>query len=280
MAGGHGGIIIQGPVMLKETNLVEIEFYRWVNAHPPVALPAAVAGVGLALHAHAALPGHAPAAHAALVPFLPTYYGTHAVTGHIVLENLAHGLAGARFLDVKIGARTCSQEELMAAGRGASSAWLKKQKLKIADWATSSEERGFRVVAATGFANHSRKQLAQLDPQVVYNTFLANGLPGVAAPPGAGMIPAGLRAQIAAQVEQLRVGVNWCDYAMIAASVLVVVGWDAAAGAWVARARLIDFAHSYHHTRRGGWSAEQFRKYSRNFSEGLASFSISICDYP
>lgn len=278
---GHGGIIISGPILLKPTNDVEREFYRWVYPIGLAALPAphVAAAVGMAAPLPP-LPGHAPVAHAPLRAFLPNYYGEHNDGVHIVLENLAHGLLHTRFLDIKIGARTCSEQELAAQGRNAASAWLKKKKLEFADWATLSGDRGFRVVASSGHPNDDRGEIARRDVDVVFNAFVGAG---IVVPPAIPVVPAAaMRQTIATQLEQLRVGVNWCDYSMIAASVLTVVGWDAAAmpPAWVARTRLIDFAHSYHHQRLGAWNAEQFRKYSRNFSEGLAALSIAMCTYP
>jgi len=145
----------------------------------------------------------------------------HAGFGHIVLDNLTRGLVGARLLDVKIGARTCSKRELMAHGRGAPSSWLKKHKLKVADWATMSGDRGFRVVASSGHPGDGRRQIARRDPNQVYNAFFA----GFPLPVGAAPVSLNLRQQAADAVENIRTSVNWCDYAMIAASVLIVVGW-------------------------------------------------------
>jgi len=70
MAGGHGGIVFSGSVMLKETNLIERDFFRWVA---PAPVPVLLAG---ALHfplvpVLAALPGAAPINHAALRAVIP-----------------------------------------------------------------------------------------------------------------------------------------------------------------------------------------------------------------
>ncbi|MCG8472365.1 MAG: inositol polyphosphate kinase family protein [Desulfobacterales bacterium] len=265
--GGHGGIQISGPIMMKETNLIEREFYQSIFPFPPPTIPrGGTVPQGLARHSRIAQ--HTPEIHATLRNYVPYYYGLEQGTERIVLENLAYGLEHPQFFDVKIGAKTCSMGELVAAGRGASSAWKKKQKLKMADYFTLSSKRGFRMVAVSCFPKDGRKELARRDPSLVIRKYFESAIKG-------GGSPIALRREASDKVNAILSQVAWDDYAMIAASILFVMGKTSVSSMrpqWICRVKLIDFAHTYHRSRLGRLSDSQLTKYSRNFSQGLAAF--------
>ena len=208
---------------------------------------------------------------------VPTYYGTQKETGKIILENMAYGLESPRFMDVKIGARTVSQSELMAAGKGASDAWKKKQRLKLADWIRNAQKRGFTIVAATGFADVGRNRITWIQPEEIFRTYFGKATEITLS------MQRALRQSASMQIENIIQSVDWSSYAMVAASVLFVTGKDTrpdrkrdAAYPWVCRVRVIDFAHSYYQQELGGWGAAGFEKYSRNFIEGLQALHAAI----
>jgi hypothetical protein len=263
MAGGHGGLTFLGEVMLKPTNAREEQFYAAMVAQLPQLPPHLgddrAAGETLRRRLRKPLIARCVNAAVALTPHVPRYYGGYTENGgtYIALENLAYGLAHPAILDVKIGAITCSLPEMIGSERGAASAWLKKQKMNISDALTLSSTRGFRVVSATGFDHYGRMQLARVDPEVVLGRFFTS---------------AATRKAAAERVAAFIDAVDWSQYAMIAASVLIVVG----SGGEV-RVKVIDFAHSYAMGGPNNFGTDvKFDKYSVNFSHGLRSFAQAL----
>ena len=190
---------------------------------------------------------------------------------------MAYGLESPRFLDIKIGYRTVSQSELMAAGKGASDAWKKKQRLKLADWIRNAQKRGFTVVASTGFADVGRNRITWIDPDKIFRTYFGDH------PEITIRIQRALRESATAQIENMIRAVDWSSYAMVASSVLFVTGKETRPDAireesspWTCRVRLIDFAHAYYREGMGSWGQEGFEKYSRNFIEGLQALHAAI----
>ena len=285
--GGHGDIRFLGPVMLKPTNAGERDFYARIFYNPPPSLPSGVEVPGGIDRPY--IRGNDPELHDELREFVPTYYGMQKASENIILENLAFGLESPRFMDVKIGYRTVSQSELVVGGKGESAAWKKKLRLKLADYYRQAHRRGFTIVAAKGFADVGRNEITRLEPEKVFKTYFGgeDELKAKAA---------GLRISAAAQLDRIIGSVNWSEYAMVACSVLFVLGKTSesrlasakAAQAmpemaahrmthpWVCRVRLIDFAHSYHQDSRGEWGEANFRKYSENFSEGIRALSNAV----
>jgi hypothetical protein len=270
MAGGHGGLVFLGEVMVKPTNGFEEQFYVDIATSEIPPLPS---NLGTNDAASAMLRGklrtgfrwtNASSSHAVLRQYSPKYYGGYEENGtHIAIENMAANLDHPAILDVKIGASTCSQSEQVFCGKGAAKAWLKKHEMEIADAHLMSQTRGFRVVSATG-CEEDRRKLARTSPEEVFATFFKGN--------------AADRQTAAAKVAEMIANIPLNQYAMIAASVLIVVGNSQRPDSeGRVKVKLIDFAHAYTTDRMpANWDQAKFDKYSRNFSEGLAEFQKAL----
>jgi len=225
--GGHGGVReVEEGWLRKTTNQTEADFYR----------------------AQRQAPGP-------LAPVIPASRDPQAAgPNEIEMQKLP-----GRMLDIKIGQRTASQHELQRQqGMSSLGAWWKKQKMKVADWATGSSERGYRVVGGTGVQG-SRHQRGSDSDAHIHNL--------IASSPN----PVGAQQQMLAQLTQIRGAVAASTAAPIASSVLF------GAGEHGVQAKLIDFAHTM--DQRPGETAKDARiraKYRARFLTGIDSLHRQV----
>lgn len=220
-AGGHGGIVFNADgTLTKPTNATESAFYQ---------------------------------AHANdddLQGLIPQYHGDD--NGNITLSNLTHGMQDPQVMDVKIGPKTVSYGELRESGMGRAASWLKKRKLRAADWYTKSSSRGFRLVSdPTGPDGRSRSEIAREHPEDAFDRFL----------------PADQEQQTAAaQIRAIRAAFADKNLAFVGASILI------ARDAHGVRVNLIDFAHAMEANGDAEHDA-RVEKYKDRFLAGLDSLA-------
>ncbi|HEY6925525.1 MAG TPA: inositol polyphosphate kinase family protein [Steroidobacteraceae bacterium] len=180
---------------------------------------------------------------------------THGVEEHDIEENpvqapTADGqVAKASLMDVKVGGSTASRKELMHGGMSTTQAWIKKQKMDIADHVTKSAERGYRVIAASGETDN-RTALARQEPRGVFGRFFANDPQRLHSAGG--------------KLEQLQQAVDQGSHTFIGSSVLFC--HDKADPQKEPRMLLIDFGHTH---ARGAVQGLNDDKYQGHFSTGL-----------
>ncbi|MFF3326372.1 inositol polyphosphate kinase family protein [Streptomyces sp. NPDC002889] len=142
---------------------------------------------------------------------------------HVYFENIAQG--DVKKLDTKVGDKTSSRRELMEQhDMSRTGAALKEIKLSIADLATGSSQRGWRVVGGTD-APESRLR-AGMNSQDILRSFSED--PQV-------------WDQLIGKMEAIRAAAQQTDIGFIASSVFSVHGNHN--GNEVVEAKLIDFAH-------------------------------------
>lgn len=213
--GGHGAIrpIGDGSILAKEApqGSIESEFYTRIRANHYPPLTAVV-----------------PASYTAdqvrerqrLAPDEEAIVDDRT---HVFFENVAQG--DVKKIDLKVGDKTSSRRELKGQhGMSSAAAALKEIKLSIADWATGSSERGWRVVGGTdapdsrleaGRASQNILRRFSDDPQVWD--------------------------QLIRKMEGIRDAAQQTDIGFVASSVFSVQGTHN--GEQVVEAKLIDFAH-------------------------------------
>jgi hypothetical protein len=127
--GGHGGVRVDpnDPTwLIKSTNPTEMAFYR--------------------------------ASHAKEISdFMPKHGGRARLQDNeIRIENIKAGMREPKLMDIKIGSRTVSKEELLESGSTDFAAWHKRNKMRFADVLTGSQFRGYRVIAYDGDTSWTR----------------------------------------------------------------------------------------------------------------------------
>ncbi|WP_433891803.1 inositol polyphosphate kinase family protein [Streptomyces sp. CA-111067] len=240
--GGHGGMEMraEGRVIGKPTNEVERNFYGDMRAGK-----------------HPALEGVAPTSYTAdQVQQMDGKAGDDST--HIYIENLTHGMAKPKLLDIKVGESTASRHELLES-MSKVDAWKKKMKLKVADFVTGSASRGYRAVGGTGLKGKSRRQIGQQSGKIVDDFAEESSLSAV----------------LVEKLEHVRAAAKSSGLAFIAASVLIAVDEEPAEGSSAASAKLnlIDFAHTFGPERLG---AEQVKKYQDRFDQGMAGLIAAV----
>ncbi|MBR7827885.1 inositol polyphosphate kinase family protein [Actinospica sp. MGRD01-02] len=240
-SGGHGGIQkrVDGQVLEKETNAVEVGFYTMVRQLPEGHPLKLVVPHSYEADDVARMEGREPE---------PPTSGSR-----IFIDDLTYGMREPTLLDVKIGSRTASRHELLR-HLSASTAWLKKNKLKLADQVTGSSSRGYRVVGGTGLEG-SRREIGR-DSVAHMRTYVEEG--SVEALAGL------LRDRILA----IGAAAEKSGYAFVAASVLMAVDRQPTDASRAVDVKLIDFAHTF---RPGdpGTDLDQYAKYAANFRDGI-----------
>jgi len=154
---GHDGKIYTSTSghCVKKSSPNEINFYTTLDAYPP------------------------GGAVAALLTVMPTFFGT--CQGHVIMENIKHGMSEPIELAIKLGKYTSDINDLLSSGMGTLQAAAKTIKMRVADALTTSRTHNFRVTGAN-FLPHpglpnvvSRHQLARADPVSVLNAFFSRG---------------------------------------------------------------------------------------------------------
>jgi len=234
--GGHGGIVqaLNGQALDKPTNQTEVNFYNTV-----VGQQAAMANnIFQPLQPFAGL-----------APFLPDYYGFQGQPGNLAIRigNISHGLQGAQLMDVKIGYRTASKNELEHSGMDCWDSFWKRRRMQMADWWTCSSDRGFRIIHYPG-GPQDRTDTARQDPARATQLFFNTDNLRVNA------------RNLITNLAQQSLNVN-CFF--IAASLLFCKDNQGALSM-----KLIDFGHSYH----GAVGQVNILKYQQQFVAGLQSF--------
>ncbi|WP_431955207.1 inositol polyphosphate kinase family protein [Actinacidiphila sp. bgisy167] len=251
-SGGHGGIVKRagGMVLQKPTNDVERNFYNRLRG----------SGTGLERIAPRSFTAHdvwkleSELDPDHLVPARDVEASGE--DPHIYIENITHGMVQPSLLDIKIGESTASQHELRR-NLSPGGAWVKKRKLMVADVASGSARRGWRVVAGTKIQG-SRMQIGRASSEHVAD---------FAAPIHS------LATELAAQLQNVRDAVAVSGYALVGASVLIAVDRAADDPGQSVRVKLIDFAHSFTAVDLG---PQQYEKYTERFLHGLDNVITEI----
>jgi hypothetical protein len=250
--GGHGGIQRRagGQVLEKPTNQVESDFYQMVRQLPaddPL---------------RQVVPRSYTAAEVAHMEGRPAQPGGGGGDPRVYIENITHGMTDPHVLDIKIGAKTASKQELLRHLK-ASSAFLKKYKLKAADKVTGSASRGYRVVGGTGISG-GRSGIGRNS-----ETHLRGY-----ANPDEGSVEH-LAQQLHDQVQAIADAAAGSGRTYIGASVLMAVDRQPDSPAGAVRATLIDFAHAFGPGDEG-MSQAQYDKYADNFNDGINNLTRDL----
>ncbi|MEU5431582.1 inositol polyphosphate kinase family protein [Streptomyces olivoreticuli] len=242
---GHGGIksLQGGRILQKPTNAREYRLYALMRG-------------GEALQGLAAV---SPTSYSEHDPQLGLA-GEEAKGVHVFLENMTHGMKSPKILDIKIGFRAASKNELLThEGATPAAARWKKARLTAADVFSTSASLGFGVVGGTGVSgtriSRGRDSIQHLreyssDSQVY------------------GAIRKGL--------ERIREAVREEWMAPLGASVLIAFDEASDNRASSVKVKLIDLAHTFGVEE--GLTQEQVTKYQDRFILGISSLISTIAE--
>ncbi|MFC0547894.1 inositol polyphosphate kinase family protein [Kutzneria chonburiensis] len=242
-AGGHGGLTFRAnkEIIQKPTNEPEVQTYSELRGGNPDAISEVVP----------------PSYEVEQVEQRERDYGLvpppRADGPEVFIDNITATMDDVKLLDIKIGRRTASKEELVQHGMSEADARKKKFKLKISDFVTGSDRRGYRVVDMTGLAEsrlqagrHSETHIQDFIPQDSPEVWHAH------------------HDKIVQELDGVLAAAEKSDYAFIAGSVLIAVGKDRVTGEPSTKVSFIDLAHPVKKA-----DGPSFAKYHKNLVDGM-----------